>query len=317
MPASFDFRSLPSAKHPSVRVLLLALSLASVLTSAPAWAQTGAQSPVPPDDHEEEGEEDSARSHFRVGQLMYGEGRFDEAAAEFDRAYQLSGRSELLYNAFLAHRDAGHVAEAVDRLRQYLEQTPDSPNRETLQLRLAAMEETLEQQRREANMSAEERAALEEERARAAAEADEQRTAAERLREDRERENQRRNPTPLIIMGSGAGILVAGVILGVITQTTNLADLRDNCPNHVCVSGFPVDETLDEALDEARRRTIATDVMLSVGAATAVTGLVLLLIQRKRYAADDDDASAANERHTDVMGGCGPQGCNMNVQVTF
>lgn len=276
------------------------------MTSTPARAQTG--TPLPP-----EAEEDSARSHFRVGQLMYGEGRFDEAAAEFDRAYELSGRSQLLYNAFLAHRDAGHVAEAVDRLRQYLEQTPDAGDRETLELRLTAMEETLEQQRREANMSAEERAALEAERARIAAEAAEHRTDAERLREERERESRRRNPTPLIIMGSGAGVLVGGVILGVITQTTSLADLRDNCPGDVCVSGFPLDETRNEA----RRRTIATDVMLSVGGATAVTGLVLLLIQRKRYAADDDDAASASERHTDVSGGCGPQGCNMNVQVTF
>ena len=115
-------------------------------------------------------------------------------------------------------------------------------------------------------------------------------------------------------MGSGAGVLVGGIVLGVITQTTSLADLRDNCPNDVCVSGFQ----LDDVRSEARRRTIATDVMLAVGGATAVTGLVLLLIQRKRYAPDDDDdESSASTRHTDVSGGCGPQGCNMNVQVTF
>ncbi|MBK6575829.1 MAG: hypothetical protein IPG17_06490 [Sandaracinaceae bacterium] len=291
--------------------MLLTALLASAFGSTSVQAQTGAGAPV--QDEPVESVEDTARSHFRVGQLMYGEGRFDEAAAEFDRAYELSGRPQLLYNAFLAHRDAGHVPEAVARLRQYLEQTPDAVDRETLERRLAAMEETLEQQRREASMSAEERAALEAERARIAAEADEHRTDAERLREDRERESQRRNPTPLIIMGTGAGVLVGGVILGVITQTTSLADLEDNCPNDVCVSGFDLDGTRSEA----RRRTITTDVLLSVGAATAVTGLVLLLIQRKRYAADDDEASTASNRHTDVAGGCGPQGCNMNVQVTF
>ncbi len=309
---TFRDLSLPSSwVRTSVRVLLLALSL---VTSVTASAQEpGAPAPTQPPT-----EQESARSHFRVGQLMYGEGRFDEAAAEFDRAYELSGRPELLYNAFLAHRDAGQVAEAVDRLRQYLAQSPDPTDRETLERRLAAMEATLEQQRREANMSAEERAALEAERARIAAEADEHRTDAERLREARERERRRNNPTPLVIMGSGAGVLVGGIVLGVITQTTNLADLRDNCPNDVCISGFPEGSTLDEVLDEARRRTIATDVMLAVGGATAVTGLVLLLIQRKRYAPDDDDdESSASTRHTDVSGGCGPQGCNMNVQVTF
>jgi tetratricopeptide (TPR) repeat protein len=244
---------------------------------------------------------------------MYGEGRFDEAAAEFDRAYELSGRPQLLYNAFLAHRDAGHVPEAVDRLRQYLEQSPDAGDRETLERRLAAMEETLAEQRRIANMSAEERAELEAENARAEREAEEHRLAAERLRTDRDREAQRRNPTPLIIMGAGAGVLVGGVIMGVVAKTTSLAELDDNCPGDVCVSGFDLDSTRSEA----RRRTITTDVLLSVGGATAVTGLVLYLVQRRRYAAEDDDAAAASARRTDVTGGCGLTGCNMNVQVTF
>ncbi|MCA9577527.1 MAG: tetratricopeptide repeat protein [Myxococcales bacterium] len=255
--------------------------------------------------------ETSARSHFRVGQLMYGEGRFDEAAAEFDRAYELSGRPQLLYNAYLAHRDAGHVAEAVDRLRQYLAQSPDAGDRAVLEQRLAAMEETLAEQRRIANMSAEERAALEAENARAAQEAEAQRRAADRLRNQRERDAQRSNPTPLIILGAGAGVLVGGVIMGVVAKTTSLADLEDNCPGNVCVSGFPLDSTRDQA----RRRTIATDVLLGVGGATAVTGLVLYLVQRRRYADEDEDDSTA--RRTEVMGGCGPAGCNMNVQVTF
>lgn len=293
--------------------LFLTFLLILPLPAATARAQTGGGAPAPT--QPAESEEDSARSHFRVGQLMYGEGRFNEAAAEFDRAYELSGRPQLLYNAFLAHRDAGHVAEAVARLRQYLEQTPDAADRETLERRLAAMEETLEQQHREASMSAEERAALEAERARIAAEADEHRTDAERLREERERESQRRNPTPAIIMGTGAGVLVGGIIVGVVAQTTALAELRENCPNDVCVSD--PNFSLSETRSQARRMTISTDVLLSVGAATAVTGLVLLLLQRKRYAADEDEASASSERRTDVAAGCGPQGCNMNVQVTF
>jgi hypothetical protein len=109
-------------------------------------------------------------------------------------------------------------------------------------------------------------------------------------------------------------VLVSGVILGVVTRTTSLAELEDNCVNDVCRSGFDLEATRSEA----RRRTISTDVLLGVGAATAVTGLVLLLVQRKRHAADDEEeAAAASGRHTDVAGGCGTQGCNMNVQVTF
>ncbi len=309
----------PGARSPFVGALLLA-SLAFGMVSlwdAQARAQAEAGGTASAEEAPAEpapGEEGTARSHFRVGELLYGEGRFDEAAAEFDRAYELSSRPQLLYNAFLAHRDAGHVADAVDRLRQYLAETPDAPNREALEQRLTAMEATLAQQEREAAMSAEERAALEAERARIAAEAEQHRQAAEGLREDRERDSARRNPTPWIVMGSGAAVLVGGVILGVVTKTTSLADLDENCPDNLCVSGFD----LDSARSEARRRTIATDVMLGVGGAATVTGLVWYLIQRRRYADDDDDASqSAAAAHTDFGGGCGLNGCQMNLEVTF
>ena len=59
--------------RPSDHRSLLALSL---VTSVTASAQEpGAPAPTQPPT-----EQESARSHFRVGQLMYGEGRFDEAA---------------------------------------------------------------------------------------------------------------------------------------------------------------------------------------------------------------------------------------------
>ena len=259
----------------------------------------------------EEEEEDTARSHFRVGQLLYGEGRFQEAAEEFDRAYELSGRSELLYNAYLAHRDAGHVPEATDRLRQYLAETPDAQNRETLEGRLSAMEATVAEQERIAQMSEEERAALEADRARAAEEAEEAQRRAEELQAERARDAERRNPLPYAILGAGGALIVGSVVSGVVTRT-RINELDENCPGGTCVSSFDV----ASARADARRTAITTDVLLFTGLATAGTGAVLLILQRRGSGGDDEETTSAARRPR-VSGGCGPRGCSAELEVNF
>src|SRR4051794_20172946 len=50
-----------------------------------------------------------ARQHFMIGKTLYDAGRFQQAAEEFDSAYQLSKRPQLLYNVYVAHREAGNL----------------------------------------------------------------------------------------------------------------------------------------------------------------------------------------------------------------
>src|SRR5687768_16190217 len=69
-----------------------------------------------------------ARGHFRLGREFYGQGRFAEAAKEFEIAYGLSGRGSLLYNVYLAYRDAQDVPNAARALRGYLAAVPDAPD---------------------------------------------------------------------------------------------------------------------------------------------------------------------------------------------
>lgn len=120
-----------------------------------------------------------AQLHFRAGRARYDEGRFREAAREFEAALALSGRAVLYYNLFLAYRDDGNFAEAIRTLSAYLEQVPDAPDRERLQSRLDSMRRVAErqaEQEAEAQRAAEEAAAAEreaEEAARRAAEAEE------------------------------------------------------------------------------------------------------------------------------------------------
>src|SRR5690606_17209085 len=50
----------------------------------------------------------TAKAHFDAGSGHYTAGRFDEAGAEFMKAYELSKRPKLLFNAYLAFRDGGN-----------------------------------------------------------------------------------------------------------------------------------------------------------------------------------------------------------------
>ena len=45
--------------------------------------------------------DEAAKAHFRLGQTLYDAGRFKAAAEEWEKAYQLSGRDELLHGRAL------------------------------------------------------------------------------------------------------------------------------------------------------------------------------------------------------------------------
>src|SRR5206468_2722341 len=57
--------------------------------------------------------------------------------------YGLSGRGQLLYNVYLAYRDAQDSPNAARALRGYLAAVPDAEDREHLQARLTALEATV------------------------------------------------------------------------------------------------------------------------------------------------------------------------------
>ena len=109
--------------------LALALALAFSGWSSSARAQ--------------ESDDEAARRHFRLGQAHYENGEFAEAATEFDEAYLLSQRPQLLYNVYVAYRDSGDMPHAAHALRLYLDLVPDAENAAQLRARLVAMERVL------------------------------------------------------------------------------------------------------------------------------------------------------------------------------
>ena len=75
----------------------------ALLLASPAWAQSDeAGSAI-----------ELARQHMERGQALYLQARFEEAAAEFDAAYDAQPFSAFLYNAGVALERAGQPARAA------------------------------------------------------------------------------------------------------------------------------------------------------------------------------------------------------------
>ncbi|HKP60338.1 MAG TPA: tetratricopeptide repeat protein, partial [Polyangiales bacterium] len=87
--------------------------------------------------------EERARAHFRLGRAHYDNGDFAQAAVEFEEAYRISQRAALLYNIYLAYRDANDTRNAAESLRKYLALEKNIENRGQLEARLASLDRAL------------------------------------------------------------------------------------------------------------------------------------------------------------------------------
>lgn len=102
-----------------------------------------------------------ARTLFQDGVTSYAGGRYEEALELFQRAYDLSPHPELLFNIGIAALNGGHQRRALDAFEQFLVQAPESPNRPSVEARIAALRRQVsaeqDAERRAAEMEAAER----------------------------------------------------------------------------------------------------------------------------------------------------------------
>jgi tetratricopeptide (TPR) repeat protein len=84
---------------------------------------------------------DDAPRLYGEGKKAYDAGRFDEAYDKFKRAYLLSEKPELLFNMALALEGTKRPHDSADALRAYLRVRPDDPDRGGIEGRIAALEE--------------------------------------------------------------------------------------------------------------------------------------------------------------------------------
>lgn len=120
---------LPAPKGPRTRWGVAALALSLLLTPSIGWSQ--------PADPSRDAE---ARVHFQAGRDAFSRGDFSGAASEFERAYALSRRPQLLYNIGRAYQEQLRLEDAHRSFQHYLDALPDAPDRAEVEGRLRIIE---------------------------------------------------------------------------------------------------------------------------------------------------------------------------------
>src|ERR1700680_249528 len=77
------------------------------------------RSAVPPSD-----DLGAAKAHFAAGSAYYDQANYADAVKEFNEAYRLSKRTDLLYNIAVCYERLGQYDSAIQALQKYLTDKP-------------------------------------------------------------------------------------------------------------------------------------------------------------------------------------------------
>jgi tetratricopeptide (TPR) repeat protein len=274
------------------------LAVMSLMLSGMLAATTKAQpQPIPAAPSSTAADEEQARAHFRLGRAYYDNGDFAQAAVEFESAYRISNRSALLYNLYLAYRDANDLRHAANALRKYLELEKNVENRGQLTARLAALDRSLAEPAAAPTPTPAPAVASPataqpvgtpvrpapvaepETESDSAMEAPAPLAATSSTRAEPGRRSQL---VPIVLASVGGALVVGSVITGSLTlskkrdleQAVSDCKLAGNCD---ALSRGRVAE-LEATRSSGKTLALATDLMLFGGLAVAGTGVVLFLL---------------------------------------
>jgi hypothetical protein len=112
---------------------LLPFLLWAAVAAAPSSASAGDSS------------KDRARQHYKKATQLYDIGRWDEAIAEYEKAYALHEDPSLLFNMAQTCRRKGDLKRALDLYKNYLVKEPESPLRGEVEDRIRTLKTQVEQ----------------------------------------------------------------------------------------------------------------------------------------------------------------------------
>jgi len=249
------------------------------------------------------GTENQAREAFERGRIHYDNGDFARAAGAFEEAYKLSGREGLLYNLYLAYRDANEQEKAAEALRNYLAKVEVIENRAQLESRLKALEAGIAQRKANDAREAEAQRRAEEQRTQAPAAATAQKADPASTPAPAPVEDKKWWLTGVIVMAAGGALMVGSLPTGLMANS-KAKKLEDQCVGGSCP------DSLKSTADSGKTLALVTDVLLFGGLATVAVGGVLLLLQKPKK----QDATQDSPR-ADVS--CTRTGCAGSVSMRF
>jgi tetratricopeptide (TPR) repeat protein len=235
------------------------------LLVAPSLAS--AQQPSsPPKDAQQTGQGDErARTHFESGQNHYEAGAYEAAIREFEAAYDLSGKTGLLYNLYLAHERAGNLERAEQYLGQYLDQGElGQDRRQMLEQRLQNLRQRIESEQGPA------------------AQAPSQPAPARKPTSE----------TAGLPASATASFVLAGVGIATFAVFAGLSEAEDQSLADDCgVDALKV--CSDDDVSKLRAYNITADVGLGVGLAAAASGVLFWLLDRGEESESAQDMAVA------------------------
>lgn len=186
-----------------------------------------------------EGGDVEARALFDAGEVAFREGRFDDALADFQAAYDRSPRPLLLFNIGTAADRLRRDAVALDAFERYLAALPEAPNAVEVRARVEVLRQAV------------------------AASAEEVSTVPTEVATPPPTGS---DPTPWIVTGVGGAVVVAGaVLLGLGTADAAAVTNAPQGSSWSDVAG---------AYDRAEPLSIGGAVALGAGVAALLTGIV-------------------------------------------
>ncbi|MBN8611414.1 MAG: tetratricopeptide repeat protein [Deltaproteobacteria bacterium] len=245
------------------------LALAPSPTAAQETPAPVASAPVAPPAGEqvtrdEAGAEAEARALYAAAQAAFHEGRFENSLQYFQRAYELTRRPALLYNLGVTYDRMRRDDEALAAFEQYLREEPDAENVREVEGRVAVLRQALARTTDTQTTPAETTPVAA--------------TPVERT-PPVEREIARPDPTlivaapsndpgpaPWIVVGIGGAAVVTGAVL-LAVAAADVAAVEGASP------GTHWSEVRG-AYERSEAESIAGGVLLGVGAAAAVAGVV-------------------------------------------
>lgn len=288
-----------------VLLILLLGSMAPSSASAQSAADTADAAGLSGDEE--------ARMRFELGRRYYDTGRFADAAREFAEAHRLSGRTELLYNLFLAYRDAGDDVHAAETLRLYVPSLEAGERRTQLEARLRVLEARLSGTSTTTGTQTETETTTGSETGTTTSTETQAQTQTSTGSEQQTGGTQSSSGgglgvVPWVVVGVGGALVVASIITGVLALDARSTLDRTCSADGTCPPGFESTRSSGQGL------AIVTDVLWITGALAIGTGLVLAIVDLTSSSGGSDEARADA---FGLGGACTSDGCFVSAQGRF
>ena len=94
--------------------------------------------------HADDPAERSAHRHFERGEKLYNLKKYDEALAEYQKAFDASPIPDFLFNIAQCYRNLDNYEDAVFTYKRFLQQEPDAPNRDKVERLISDLEKKID-----------------------------------------------------------------------------------------------------------------------------------------------------------------------------